>query len=321
MTDTKTHPCDEAIRSRILTAIEGGLSASALARGSVVNKTIVVQYLNPAGNTYPGTIAPYERKMAYFLDRVDLQLLAGIKTVETPVSGQIVVLSKAVRRMRIIGKAIGNAGIGKTRGAKNLDSSHFVYFVSKQAGTREAVRSALFAFFGIRGGKKTYGASNLGKYRELIKRGREADTVFVFDQAHMLSINAMHFLCEFWNDTRRGQLWLGTEDLLDRLERDEQIASRVEFGDVLKMDANGARDLIRHQIKSILPEVNGELASLTKQCETLAGDGRFRRVEMRLGNMLYLSEAASNKDKTWCELFEDAEGMSSNAFAGELSNG
>lgn len=314
----KTFPCDESIRARVVAAVEGGLSISALARGAIVNKTIVVQYLNASGNTYPGNIGPYERKLAYYLDRVDLELLAGIETVKTPITDQIAALSRAVRRQRIIGKGVGNAGIGKTRGAGHLgakDTSHFVYFVSKQTGTREAVRSKLFEFFGIRGGKKTYGSNTLGKYLELVKRARGADVVFVFDQAHMLSVNAMHFLCELWNDTRCGQLWLGTDELLDKVERDEQIASRVEFGDVLKMDKDGARELIRHQIKSVLPEVNGELGALAKACEKLAGDGRFRRVEMRLGNMLYLSEAPSNKGKSWCELFEEAEGMSSNAFA------
>jgi hypothetical protein len=61
---------------------------------------------------------------------------------------------------------------------------------------------------------------------------------------------------------------------------------------------------VQHQIKSRLPELNGELPALTKLCEKLAITGSFRRVEMRLTTMLYLSESPRNKGKTWTALFE-----------------
>lgn len=305
-------PSDPAIRARVLAAVDGGLSQADIARGAGVNKAIVTQYLNPAGNVYPGQIAGYERKMLYFIERVDLEFLAGIKTIATPITEQVDILIKSVRRQRIIGKGIGSAGIGKTRAASyHATEGRIVYFVSQETGNREAIRSSLFKSFGIHGGKKTYGSSTLAKYIELVKRVRAADIVFLFDQAHMLSVPAMHFLCELWNETKRGQLWLGTEKLLDKVERDEQIASRVEFGDALKVGPEDAHALIQHQIKSVLPELKGELARLTKLCEGLAAGGRFRRVEMRLGAMLAFSETPEGAEKSWCDLFETAEAVRS----------
>ena len=303
------YPCDETIRQRLLKSLEEGMTLGDIARGSGVNRSIVSQYLSPAGNQYSGNVAIYEQKMNYFLERRDLEFLAGIETVETVITRQVETLVKAVRQQRIMGRGIGPAGIGKTRSALwagMRDSTLKVFFVSAETGTREAVRSGMFRAFGIRGGQKTYGSSNLDKYRELVKRVRAADITFVFDQAHMLSTSAMHFLCELWNETRRGQLWLGTDALLDKLLRDEQIASRVEFGDVLAADIKTLEPIVQHQIRSLLPASSGEFSRLTHLCERLAANGSLRRVEMRLGTMLYLSEKPSNKGKSWCDLFEQA---------------
>jgi DNA transposition AAA+ family ATPase len=310
----KLYPCDTALRGRLLALIEQGTSRGEIAQGSGVNSAIVSQYLAPEGNKYTGTIANYERRFANWLDKRDLEFLAGIPTVETHVSRQVEGLVRAVRAQRIMGKAIGVAGVGKTRAAALLamaDPSLVLIPVSGQTGTKEALRSGLFRQFGIRGGHKTYGASNVDKYRELVRRVRGADVVFLLDQAHMLSLPAMHFLCELWNETRRGQLWLGTDALLDRIERDEQIASRLEFGDELTgWDESVKEDalaLIKHQIKSLLSDLNGEGARVLRLCSGLAAGGRFRRVEMRLGTMLYLSGKSGAQGRSWEDLFTQAE--------------
>ena len=304
----KTFPCDESLRARLRALRDSGEVTNALiAKGARINDAVVSQYLNDAGNLYPGEIVKYERHIAAWLEKRDLEFLAGIKTVECGVARQIEKLTAAVRRQRIIGKATGIAGIGKTRGASLTgakDSSCLVYYVSKETGSREALRSALFKKFGVRGGAKTYGSSTLDKYNELVKRAREADVVFLFDQAHMLSKGGKHFLCEFWNATRRGQLWIGTDDLYHAVECDSQIASRTRFGDTLIADDADCEALVRHQIKSVLPEVNGEFARLTKLCVKVAEGGKFRDVEMLLGTMLYLSEKPDSKNKTWAELFD-----------------
>lgn len=305
----KTYPCDAAMRMRIVKEIENGLSIGELARGSNINRSIVSQYVAGDGNIYPGNIAPYERRMLAWIEKRNLEYLAGIETVETEIVKQVQALVNAVHRQRIIGRGIGSAGIGKTRAAMFIaakDSRVRPYFTSKQSGGLETVRTWLFKEFGVRGGAKTYGRSNAEKYQELVKRVRDADVIFLFDQAHRLSISAMHLLCELWNDTKRAQLWEGTEALLDKIQRDAQIASRVEFGDRLMVDADSIHSLVQHQVKAVLPELNGEGARVVKMCEKLAVNGCFRRVEMRLGTMLYLSEKPSAKDKSWCELFEMA---------------
>lgn len=313
-TTAETRPYNKAVRARVESLVESGMSLSDIARGATVNKSIVVQYLNPAGNTYSGRIEVYEQKLMNWIENRDIEFLAGIKTVETSVTKQLDSLARAVRQQRIIGKAIGVAGIGKTRGTSHLaakDASIMAYYATKLTGTRDCILRWLFEKFGIRGGKKTYGQSTVDKYNELVKRARANDgdkstLLFVFDQAHMLSIPAMHFLCEFWNQTRRSQLWIGPDALLDKVERDAQIASRVRFGDELTVSADEARDVIKHQISELIPDANGETNQLVNKCQELIGSGCFRDVEMILGTMIYLSEKPSGKDKSWCQLFDSA---------------
>lgn len=304
------YPCDETIRSRVMQAIADGTSMAAMSRGASVDRAIISQYCNEKGNKYSGNVAAYERKLSTWLDKRDLEYLAGVATIETSVTRNVEDLVRAVRRMRIIGKCVGESGIGKTRAANFIEANDpdtVCYYVSQETGTREALRTELFRRFGIRGGEKTYGNSKLDKYRELVRRMRASDNALLFDQAHMLSLPAMHFLTELWNATRRPQVWLGTDKLLDKLERDQQIATRVEFTSMLRFEEDKLNQIIEHQIKSIIPNVGHEFKSLVNECKKLAANGALRRVEMRLNNMVFLSETKTLSNKTWGELFEIAE--------------
>ena len=302
----KSFPCDLALREKALALIATGVTQSQIARGSNIASAIVSQWLNPSGNVYPGDIAKYERRISAWLENRDLEFLAGIATVQSFVGEQIESVGETLRRQRIMGKAIGGAGIGKTRGCTFLagkKANALMFYVTKETGSREAVRAWLFKKFGVRGGK-TYGYSNLDKYQELIKRLREADVNFVFDQAHRLSLGALHFLCELWNETRKGILLVGTEKLFDLVERDEQIASRTRFTHILQTTPETTRELVKHQIKSLLPELNGELPALLNLCAKLAAEKSFRDVEMQLINMADLRDKDRNKGRSWTELFE-----------------
>ena len=311
---TKTFPFDPEIRGRLLALIESGVKQAEIVRGSRVQTAIVSQYLNKAGNLYPGDTERYERALKAWLNRRDLELLAGIPTVTTAVSEQILSAAKMVMRCGIMGKGIGKAGIGKTRGATLLESvedmNAIVFYASKETGDRDSIRNHLYRAMGIRGPQK--GPKRRVMYVELEKRLKNAKPLIVIDQAHMLGKGAIDFLVELWNATRAPQLWLGTRKLAEKLERDEQWASRLDFTFELSVvvdkesQTNEVRPLVDHQVKSRLPELNGEFKQVAGLCEKLAITGSFRRVEMRLTTMLYLSESPRNKDKSWAELFEMA---------------
>jgi len=306
----KTYPCDVAFREKLIGLITTeGISRGEMARRSNINPAIISQYLSDAGNLYSGDTAKYERRLRAWVERREIELLAGVATIKSAAATQLKSFAATVRRRRIMGRVIGEAGIGKTRGCAWLgeqDASCLVYFVTKESGTTEAVRGALFRRFGIRGAK-SYGHSNVEKYAELIKRLRDADVTFVFDQAHRLSQGALHFLCEVWNDTRHGMLFVGTDRLLDVTTRDEQIASRMLYTRALVMTEADARALIEHQVAALLPEINGELKAVTNLCFKLSEGRKFRDVEMRLNDMADLAESKHNVGKNWRELFAQAE--------------
>ena len=310
----KVFPCDLELREALrVLRTTGETSNSKLARACGLNDAVVSQYLNDDGCIYPGDIAKAERKLSAWLERRAVDNLAGIPTIPTPVSEQIASAAKMVRRCRIMGKGIGRAGIGKTRGAILLranDETTLLNFISGETGTRESVRALLFKQLGVQGPRKRSASRRRLMYAELVKRLRDSDLLLAFDQAHRLSAPAMEFLAELWNDTHAPQLWLGTSALADKLERDEQVASRVAFTFELSVlvdkETNEARALVEHQIQSRLPQINGEMPALTKLCEQLAMTGSFRRVEMHLATMLYLSENPRNKGKSWVELFDQS---------------
>lgn len=305
----KVQPCDAALRERLLALVNtDGISRGEIARRSNINPAIISQYLAEPGNQYPGDTAKYERRLRAWLDRREIELLAGVATMKSSVAMQLQSFAATVRRRRIMGRVIGEAGIGKTRGCAWLgaqDANALVYFVTRESGTTESVRGAMFRRFGIRGAK-SYGHSNVDKYAELIKRLRGADVTFVFDQAHRLSQGALHFLCEVWNDTRHGMLFVGTDRLLDVTTRDEQIASRMLYTRGLVVDEESARELITHQIKALLPDINGELKAVTNLCFNLSEGRKFRDVEMRLNDMADRAESKVNAGKNWRDLFAQA---------------
>ena len=306
------YPFDAEIRGRLLALMESGIKQAEIVRGSRVQSAVVSQYLNKAGNLYPGDTERFERAFKSWLNRRELELLAGIPTISTTISEQIVSAAKMVMRCGIMGKGIGKAGIGKTRGATLLQTveglNAIVIFASKETGYKEFIFRELCREMGIRGPQK--GPKRRPMYVELEKRIREAKPLIVVDQAHMLGKSAIDFLVELWNATRAAQLFLGTRKLVEKLERDEQWASRLDFTFELNVvvdgDTNEVRPLVEHQIKSRLPELNGEFKQVASLCEKLATHGSFRRVEMRLATMLYLSESPRNKDRSWAELFDMA---------------
>lgn len=329
----KTYPCDLALRAQVLALVEDGITQSAIARGANLNPAVLSSYLSDAGNRYDGDTAKMERKLAAWLQKRDLETLAGIPTIESPICKRLATAARMVQRAHFMGKAIGRAGMGKTRGAvwlKQQDDTVILILASKEGGDLESVRDNIFRQAGIRGGHlpkqlrsknpevearriERWARSRARRremYKALVKWLRGTETLIVIDQAQMLSSASIWWLTELWNATRSPQLWIGPEDLATKLERNEQWASRMEFTAPLEMDpkedAASIRDMVRHQIESLLPDLNGQMKPLLNLCTDLAVASNFRRVEARLLTMLYLSESPENKSATWPELFEQS---------------
>lgn len=310
-TKPTVYPCDQELREQIRQLRGSGeISNAKLAKACGVNDAVISQYLNDAGCVYPGDVSKVERKLTGWLDRRNLEKLAGITTIQTTITEQISSALLMVQRCRIMGKAIGRSGVGKTRSITHLRDANeaiILNHISGETGTRESVRAAVYRSLGVQGPRKRTASRKRLMYAEACKRLKNSDTVLVFDQAHRLSLPAMEFLSELWNDTHSAQLWLGTGALSEKVERDEQVASRVLFTCQLTTETKeDVRPLVEHQVKALLLDLNGEFNGIVSRCESMAMAGNFRRVEMHLTTMRYLHENPRNKGKSWSELFDES---------------
>ena len=320
----KIFPCDPVIREKVMSLLEAGVSKGEIARGSNVNSSVISQYTALEGNTYEGTIEGYEARIADWLSRRELQLLSGIPTIESPVSIQIETVAQMLMKCRIMGKVIGESGIGKTRGASLLKQrfpTALLLFADGELGTRRGIYQQLLKQAGLSRSGRGRSLSRLEVTEKLYKRVREAQLLIIADQAHMLSGPAINLLVEIYNATAAPQMFLGTDKLEGKIARDEQWASRLQFTWPLEVmfdaEVNDVRELVTHQVKHRIPQIGTELKRTVALCEKIAlADGHFRRVENRLNMMLFLHDRPKNKDKDWSDLFE----MSGQWLPGVIAN-
>ena len=310
-----TPPTNAALRAKIQALIDAGESQTDIAKGARVNRSILSQWLDDKD---PGNSSKWEANLAGWLARRGLETLSFIPTIETGVSKQIAIAARMVRDGRIMGKCIGRSGIGKSRGSAvvaGADPGGVIAFsVTQVTGKREALRVKLMEAMGIQGPtKRAAGGRSAAMDAELHKRLTGTDILILIDEAHRLTKSGQNYLMEIWNETHAPQLWLGTDELVERVDRDEQIGSRLEYTLYLTTeDPEGVippAALVKHLINSRLPEVNGDLAELLPLCVNLAISGNYRRVENRLISIEGLRKLPKNAGKSWTELFKLAGGF------------
>ena len=315
----KIVPADDELRARALALRDsGGITNSKLASELGVNSSIVSQYLSPDGCTYPGDVAKFERKLEQWFRSHDLQSAWGIETIPTGVSRQFERAVEMTRRCRRMGTILGGSGLGKTRSAMlYADSNEFAILISakRYAGDEESVRNALFKAAGIQGPRKHKGRRRAYMMRQLEQALRDTARPIIVDNAHRLSRPALQLLFDLHDETHSPVILMGVPDLEDKLRTDEQWASRIALrfdlqpAEDLKLKVNDWHALVSHQVRQLIPAGADaqDLKRLEAHAEKIARqDGHFRRVEMRLGMALYLRQAPSAKDATWCALFEEA---------------
>lgn len=121
-----------------------------------------------------------------------------------------------------------------------------------------------------------------------VKKLRGSERLLMVDDAHFLHHTALQWWVHFHEATQCPLALAGTYDLLNKIEADPQIFSRVGLRfEIKKMDDKGHllidRALIRHLIQQLAPKVNGEMEELTDLCEQVAKEhGHYRSVHKQL---------------------------------------
>ena len=300
-----TFTADENLRARLREFKEGHRwSNSDLAVGIGYSPAVVLLYLAPGGNQYDGDTAAVEGKVREFLRDQQLILDTGIETIASEVSERIEGWLEDIRTSRGFGVIIAEAGLGKSRATDLYLGSHSLAIgLSAWEGecSRASAEDLLFRAADVMRTSKRG-----SKARALVAKMRGSARMIVVDDAHYLTRAAISLFSGFRDRTGMSIAFLGIPKLMDKLESDPQVLSRINFNRQLAWKRLKSVDtLIDHHIKSLIGEANGEQAELRKLCRQIAShDGHFRSLQQQLARAVRLHRG--NKAWSWCECVRNA---------------
>lgn len=280
-----TYPHNVILREQLLTMREAGLSNSKLAGKIGMSSSVISQYLDDTGCIYSGDVANFERKAMDFIRNEARRKSSGVETMNCKKSNcdcptcALRTALEYVRKTNDVGAIVAESGDGKSRGIEPYakDNPTVELF---QACSWHRHESALRKFFFEAAGKGAWDKQTPWMDYACSKL-RGTDRLFVIDDAHKLPLKSLQLCVDVHDQTGCPFGFVGTFELMDKLERDPQLYSRVG----LKWVIGGSRpkELIGHLINSLAPSVNGERAELVALCEQVASNaGHFRAVHKQL---------------------------------------
>ena len=300
--ETKTYPCNEALRQRLIDLRTNGLSNPKLAGKLGCSSAVISQWLSPEGNQYPADIIKWERRADDFLRNEARRKASGVETTSCEVTRQLTAAFELVRKTNDVGVIMAEAGYGKTRGVEAYVTDNptaLLFTVKSWASDKGSIEGALFV------------ACNFGGYDHRTKRAvflaqklTGTDRLLIVDDAHKLTRPALQWLFDFTDETQTPLALVGTFDLEDKIADDPQRFSRV--GLRFEIVPEKPRDLIEHLVKTHAPNANGALNELCELCEqVVAQHGHYRAVNKQLKLAAELKDS-SKKDLAWPVAFRQA---------------
>ncbi len=125
-----------------------------------------------------------------------------------------------------------------------------------------------------------------------MRKMRGSDRLVIVDDAHKLTQRGLQCLMDFHDETHSPVAMVGTFELIDKLERDAQLFSRVGLKWVIGQTR--PKELIDHIIHSLVPNANGHSEELAALCEQVASQaGHFRAVHKQLKLAVEMLETSS----------------------------
>ncbi len=279
----QTYPCNSALRARLIDLrAQDGWSNNVIARRAGLNTSVVSQYLNDEGCVYPGDVARAERAFEDLLTNEARRRASGVDTIGAEVAAQVRDACEYIRKTSDIGVVLAEAGEGKTRAVELYAKEHPTavhYRTTVWTNDLNSVQSHLFDL----AGKKDWD----GKSRRVlntVRNLRGSERLIIVDDAHKLTRPALQWWFDFHDATLCPIAFVGTFELLDKLEDDPQRFSRVGLHfEIRNADVGVDRSLLKHMVKQIIPNANGEANELIDLCEQVAKEhGHYRAVHKQL---------------------------------------
>lgn len=296
------HPCDEALRNQLLALRDNSRGA----REPITNSTFAAEmgyssgafseYLNERGNLWKN-VAELERRIREWLRDRTIKLDTNIETISCDVADQMNDAFEDIRTARELGVIIGKPGIGKTRGTVVYLRDHELsILIECWLGMRSLNDVMIEIFKQAEVARPRRGKNPI---THLFESMRGTSRLFIFDDAHKLSRMALQLIIDFRDKTGAPVALLGDERLLEKLRDDSQRLRRV--GAVHYLKAKNPQEIIKHQIKSLIPETDGETKALALLCEQIAArEGVFGSVEKQLKRAIRLKKGEPKWSWTEC---------------------
>jgi DNA transposition AAA+ family ATPase len=258
---------------------------------------------------FPADVVAFEKKLRDFFDNEARRQASGIDTVDCNDTRQVKTAFEFIRKTNDIGAVVANSGDGKSRGIEHYVSNSpltVVYKTAVWSADKGSVEANLFDQIGPNGWNRM-----TKRATHMVNVMRGSDRLIVVDDAHKLTRPALQWFFDFHDATQCPVALVGTFELLDKLEDDPQRFSRVGYRlEIRNLDDKGKlivdRDLIKHLVTKLLPNVNGELEAMIDLCEQVASEhGHYRSVHKQL-KLTAEIKAAAGKELTHIGAFRAA---------------
>lgn len=305
-TATEKDSVDAVLRER-LSALRDtpGWSNNKLAKTIGCNAAYIQLYID---NNFSGDLTAFERKLRDFFANESRRRASGVETVEGEIAQQIHTAFEIIRKTNDMGAVVAPSGEGKTRGVEayvEKNPTVILYRTTAWSNDKQSVEAAMFEAVGRAGYD---GRTKRALF--LVDKLRGSNRLIIVDDAHKLTRPALQWFCDFHEATQCPIGLIGLLELIGKLEDDTQRFSRTGYYEEVKtLDAKGNltvdHSLIKHLVKQLVPEANGEFQTLCDLCEQVAEkNGHYRSVHKQLKLAVEIKSGAGRL--TWDQAFRAA---------------
>ncbi|MFA7334829.1 MAG: AAA family ATPase [Kiritimatiellia bacterium] len=271
---------DEAIRVALDEYKERmTLSVSELASELGTNSTQVSKYLSGKPE---GDVIKLENAAEDVLKAAARRISTAVKPFPTNVSESIRIHFDMIRKTNDIGLIHGPAGVGKTIGSLlYTDQNPSAIYICAAQWSRGApgIERAIFSAVESRRWDR-----KMTRAEFLVRRLRQSNRLIIIDNAHRLSVTALNWLFDFYDETACPLALVGNPEILEKIKKNDQKFSRIGIRTEVAI-AEG-RKIARAILKDMAPQHADDLLPMAECVVAERGYLRALKKQILLTNDL-----------------------------------
>ena len=289
---------------------------------------VLSQYRSPGGNKYAGDTKKLERALSLFLRAESRRLDHDAELIPTKETKRIIETFELIKMTDDVGVIFAPAGFGKTsacklwrmddptslhitldewaRGPRALENKIWDQLDVRRSLPRAKVASeptpAQSEVAGEKSEKSREKRRRQSRGEYLVEVLRNSRRLLMFDNAHKATVSAIRWVFDFYDATRCPTTLIGNPELMDLIEGNDQLFSRVGIRQDLAI-ANPEK-LVRHMIAKVAPDSGDQL--LEPCIKVASNHGHYRAVgkQLSLAAKMMDGALAQGRSLTWLEAFK-----------------